>query len=117
MYIAFGKTYYLEFLKDPFLGPLLFNLDFSNLFLIMNDEDIASYGDDNTPYVSGRDIDEIIRFLEESLLVIIQMVCDNHFQENVSKCQVLLNTNQHVQVNTGAIQIEKSSSKKLFGLE
>ena len=26
MYIAFGKTYYLEFLKDPFLGPLLFKI-------------------------------------------------------------------------------------------
>ena len=82
----------------------------------MNDEDIASYGDDNTPYVSGRDIDEIIRFLEESLLVIIQMVCDNQFQENVSKCHVLLSTDQHVQVNTGATQMENSSSRKLFGL-
>ena len=36
----------------------------------MNHEDIANYADDNTPYVSGKNIDEVVKFLEKSLRVI-----------------------------------------------
>ena len=43
----------MEFLKDCF-GPLLLNIDLSDLFFIMNHEDIANYADDNTPNVSGK---------------------------------------------------------------
>ena len=43
----------------------------------MNHEDIANYADDNTPYVSGKNIDEVVRFLEESLLVIFKWFGEN----------------------------------------
>ena len=36
---------------------------------------------------------------------------DNRFQENASKCHVLLSTDEHVQVKTGAAQIENSSNE------
>ena len=54
------------------MGPLLFNIDLCDLFLIMNHVDIANYADDNAPYVSGKNIDEVVRFLEESLCVIFK---------------------------------------------
>ena len=38
----------------------------------MNHEVIASYADGNTPYVSGKNIDEVVRFLEESSRVIFK---------------------------------------------
>ena len=31
-----------------------------------------TFPDDNTPYVSGKNIDEVVRFLEESLRVILK---------------------------------------------
>ena len=34
--------------QGSILGPLLFNMDLCDLFLIMNHEDIANYADDNT---------------------------------------------------------------------
>ena len=40
----------------------------------MNHEDIANYADDNTPYVSGKNIEEVVRLLEDSLPVIFKMV-------------------------------------------
>ena len=40
-------------LKRSILGPLLFNIFLIDLFFIIKDTDIASYADDNTPYVSA----------------------------------------------------------------
>ena len=36
--------------RGSVLGPLLFNTFLCHLFLFINDIDIASYADDNTPY-------------------------------------------------------------------
>ena len=80
----------------------------------MNHDDIANYADDNTPYVSGKNTDEVVRFLGESSRVIFKWFSENNFQANASKFHVLLSTDQHVQVKIGAAQIENSSSKKLL---
>ena len=39
--------------KGSILGPLLFNIFLGDLSLIMNNFDIASYADHNTPYAVG----------------------------------------------------------------
>ena len=47
-------------------GPLLFNIFLIDLFFIIEDVDIASYVDDNTPYVSADNIDGVIKSLEDA---------------------------------------------------
>ena len=42
------------------LGPLLFNIFLFDLLFIMNETDFASYADDNTPYVVGNNIENVI---------------------------------------------------------
>ena len=74
------------------------------------------YANDNTPYVSRKNIGEVFRFLEESSRVIFKWSIDNQCQENGSKCHVPLSTNEHVQVKIDTSQIENSSSKKLLGV-
>ena len=56
--------------QGSILGPLLFNIYLCDLFFLMNYEDIANYADDNTPYVSGKNIHGVVSFLEESSRVI-----------------------------------------------
>ena len=49
------------------LVPLLFNFFLANLFFILNDVDIASHADDNTPYVIADDINDVITSLEKNI--------------------------------------------------
>ena len=48
------------------LGPPLFKIFICDLFLIMNKVDFASYVDDNTPYVIGNGVKEVINSLKEA---------------------------------------------------
>ena len=52
--------------QDSILGPLLFNIFLADLFFILNDVDIASHVDDNTPYVIPDDINVVITSLEKA---------------------------------------------------
>ena len=82
------------------MGPLLFNADLCDLFITTSRYDIANYADDNTPYVSGRNIEEVVASYKV-LEVIFQWFRDNQFQGNASKCHVLLSTDKQVHVNEG----------------
>ena len=62
MHIAPGKTYYIEFLKESISGALLFDKDLCNLFLIINQEDIANYAEGNSPNVIGKILTKLLDF-------------------------------------------------------
>ena len=51
--------------RGSILGPLLFNIFISNLFLFTNNLDIASYADDNTPYATPSKTNLVIKKLEQ----------------------------------------------------
>ena len=46
------------------LGLLLFSIDISDMFYDIDECDIASYADDNTPYTSDFNLEEVIQKLE-----------------------------------------------------
>ena len=52
--------------QGSILGPLLFNIFLADLFFILNNVDIASYADDNAPYVIANDIDGTTASLEKA---------------------------------------------------
>ena len=49
-----------------FLGLPLFNIFLADLFLTLNNTEIANYGEDTTPYTVCDSIDDLISFLEKS---------------------------------------------------
>ena len=50
--------------QGSILGPLLFNKFICDLFMIINDIEIASYADDNTPYITSENPENVIKALE-----------------------------------------------------
>ena len=50
--------------QGSILGPLLFNIDTCDLFLTIMDCHIANYADDNTPYLSEKNVEEVLNGLE-----------------------------------------------------
>ena len=48
------------------LGSLLFNIFLGDLFLVLKDVNIANFADDNTPFTSANNIDDLIDSLEKA---------------------------------------------------
>ena len=55
------------------LGPLLFNIDICDLFLLTEDCDIAKY----TPYLSGKNVEEVLNGLENVLSSLFEWFTEN----------------------------------------
>ena len=60
--------------QSSILGPLLFNIFSADLFLIQGDTDIANFADDNTPYLSAKNVEDVIESLEWASISFLQMV-------------------------------------------
>ena len=50
-------------LSGSILGTLLFNICLADLFFILSDIDIANFADDNTPYLSAKNVEDVIESL------------------------------------------------------
>ena len=86
------------------------------MFCDINDSDIASYADDNTPYASSSNLDAVINKLEESTNNLFQWFRNNHMKANADKCHLLVTGNYEVSANIKEFEIESSKREKLLGI-
>ena len=103
--------------QGSILGPLLFNIFLIDLFFIIEDTNIASYVDDNTPYVSAGNIDRVIKSLEEASETLFKWFSDNLMKINTDRCHLLVSTNNTVKIKTRNFDITNSKSEKLIGVK
>ena len=68
------------------------------MFFIIEDTDIASYADDNTPYVIADNIDGVIKSLEEASEILFKWFNDNLMKINADKCHLLVNIKNAVKI-------------------
>ena len=87
--------------QGSILGPLLFNIFLCDVFFIMNETEIASYADDNTPYTSCQNIGNVIRTLENDSVRLFKWFSNNQMKANKDKCHLLLSNKQGVTMKIG----------------
>ena len=103
--------------QGSILRPLLFNICLIDLFFTIEDTDIVSYADDNTPYMGSDTIEGIIQSLEEVSKKLFKWFDDNLMKSNADKCHLLVNTNESVKITIRDVDINNSSCEKLLGMK
>ena len=93
--------------QGSIVGPLLFNIFLCDLFLIIKNIGIASCANDNTPYTTGKSIEEVIQKLENAAKALFQWFSDNQIKANPDKRQFSCNSNSDV-----SLTIENQKIKK-----
>ena len=84
--------------QGSILVLLVFNISLINLFFIIEDFDIASYADDNTPYVSANNMNGVVKSLEEASIKLFKWFSDNLMKANADECHLLVSTNKTVNI-------------------
>ena len=102
--------------QGSILGPLLFNIYLLDMFFFLADIDIASYADDNTPYTSAEDINEVIKSLETSSARLFTWFENNYFEANVDKCHLISTTTENHTALINCTLIHNSNEEKLLGV-
>ena len=102
--------------QGSILGPLLFNVFLADLFFTVNDIDIASYADYNTPYMIANNVDDLIASLEHASSRLFKWLKSNLFKRNADKCHLLVSTNDRVSMNIDGFTMDKNDTGKLLGV-
>ena len=94
------------------MGPILFDIFLSDIFLVVKDVSFTIYADHNTIYQSGRNIDHVINDLQLSAEKRFHW-----FSDNTGKCHLMMSTNHTPELKVGDSLIKTSTCEKLLGLK
>ena len=103
--------------QGSILGPLLINIYLNDIFLFIGKSDITNYADDNTPYATECNIDELLNTLKKDIDILLKWFHDNYFKVNGDKCYLLVtNHAQDISLMIGKELIKGSKSVTLLGM-
>ena len=99
--------------QGSILGPLLFNIYLSDLFMILNESLIANYADDNSPFACDKNIQ-----LEGDSNTLLEWVKNNGLKANPDKFHIILNGSHEDEfIIVDEYVIQNSKCEKLLGIK
>ena len=85
-----------------------------DLFFIVNEIDLPSFEDDNTPYLSGDRLDDVLVSLENALLKVSDWFSDKQMKANLDKFHLLASATASIAIKMKDNEILNSESEKLL---
>ena len=98
--------------QGSILGPLLFNINLCDLFLSLENTDIASYADDNTLYSAQGNRETVINTIKTFSQALYDWFSDNFITANSSKSRLLISSTETAHTNVDGPIIKSSQKKK-----
>ena len=86
------------------------------MFFMVDNIDIASYADDNIPYIVGKSQCDLETKLQKASVKLSKWFHENGLQANQEKCHFLLSLDINTKFSLLACILENSNSLKLLGL-
>ena len=102
--------------QGSILGPILFNIFLCDMFFMVDNIDIASYADDNTPYSVGKSQCDLETKLEKAPVKIFKRFNENGLKANQEKCHFLSSLDINMKFSLLACILENSNSQKPLGV-
>ena len=102
--------------RGSILGPIIFNIFLCDAFLMIDNIDIASYADDNTPYSVGKSQCDLETKLEKAPVKIFKRFNENGLKANQEKCHFLSSLDINMKFSLLACILENSNSQKPLGV-
>ena len=105
-------------IQGSILGPILFNIDLADMFLVCKDISIASYADDNSPYACEKDMQSVIDKLQNDSIALLNWFKSNGLLANPDKFHLILSEPNHTGfIEIENLQIQNSKYEKLLGIK
>ena len=79
--------------------------------------DIASYADDNIPYTSDFNLEEVIQKLELTTSNLFKWFKNKHMKANADKCHLLVTRDTDVATKIGELDVKNSREEELLGVK
>ena len=97
------------------LGPLLFDIYVSDLFMFVNDAQICYYADDTTVYAwdSDSNIESVTKTLENDALKAAKWFSNNCMKLNQEQCHLMVfgDKGNNVSLNIEGLNIKESNEE------